>query len=147
MPSPNNSTQSSFKLADFLSAEDFSQLNYRQKMGFYGQQAAKYYLLNKKFEVLAENFYTRFGELDLVVRNPVGIRIVEVKTRSSLALGQPYEAVHRYKLMALLQSASVFMSSKGWLGKVPYQIDVCSVVVNKTDKKVTIKYLENVSLD
>lgn len=138
-------TQTSFKLADFLSSDDFNKLNYRQQLGLYGQQAAKYYLLQKKFEILAENFFTRTGEIDLVARKEQGIRIVEVKTRTSLERGQPYEAVHKYKLLSLQQSAQVFMQNKGWLGKVNFQIDVCSVFIDKIEKKVKIKYLENVS--
>lgn len=142
-----DSAQSSFKLADFLSNEDFVKLNYRQQLGFYGQQAAKYYLLGKKFEILAENYFTRLGEIDLVVRNEQGVRVVEVKTRTNRDRGEPYEAVHKYKLFSLQQSAHIFMQSKGWLGKVNFQIDVCSVLIDKIEKKVKIKYLENVSLE
>ncbi len=131
--------QTSFKLADFLSKDDFAKLNYRQQLGFYGQQAAKYYLLGKKFEILAENYFTRLGELDLVVRNDQGVRVVEVKTRTNRDRGEPYEAVHKYKLFSLQQSAYIFMQSKGWLGKVNFQIDVCSVIIDKIEKKVKIK--------
>lgn len=138
-------TQASFKFVDFLSPIDFTKLNYRQQLGLYGQQAAKYYLLQKNFEILAENFFTRLGEIDLVARNKQGVRIVEVKTRTTLDRGEPYEAVHKYKLISLQQSAYFFMQTKGWLGKVNFQIDVCSVLIDKINKKAKIKYLENVS--
>lgn len=145
--SESESIPTSFKLADFLSQDDFARLNHRQKLGLYGQQAAKYYLLQNKFEIIAENFYTRLGEIDLVARNEQGIRIVEVKTRTTLDRGEPYEAVHKYKLQSLKNSAYIFMQSKSWLDKVNFQIDVCSVLIDRLQKKVKIKYLENVSLD
>ncbi len=142
-----NLMPASFKLADFLSREDFDKLNYKQKLGLYGQQAAKYYLLKNKFEIIAENYFTRLGEIDLVARNDQGVRIVEVKTRTSRDWGEPYEAVHKYKLQNLQRSSYIFMQNKGWLNKVNFQIDVCSVFLDKIEKKVKIKYFENVSLN
>ncbi len=143
----SNDHQPSFHLADFLSPADFAQLNYRQQLGLYGQQAAKFYLMQKGFEIIAENFYTRQGEIDLVARKDGRIRIVEVKTRTNRNYGEPYEAVHKYKFQALNLSAEVFMQSKGWLSQIPYQIDICSIWLDKKEQKVKIVYLENVSLE
>jgi putative endonuclease len=137
-------TKNSFAIADFLQMESFKNLNYRQQVGLFGQQVVKYYLLGLNYEVLAENFNTRFGEIDLVVRNALGIRLVEVKTRTNKIHGEPYEAVHYYKLKKMKLSADAFMYSKGWSGEVPYHLDVASVFIDKTAGQVWLKYFFDV---
>jgi putative endonuclease len=138
--------KTSFVIADFLNLPDFENLNYCQQVGLFGQQVVKFYLKQQNYEVISENFYTRHGEIDLVVRNNQGVRLVEVKTRTNKNYGEPYEAVHYYKLKKMRLSADIFMQSKGWLGLVAYHLDVASIFINKNEGRVWLKYLFDVEI-
>jgi putative endonuclease len=138
--------KTSFAIADFLYLPDFKNLNYCQQVGMFGQQVVKYYLQQQNYEVISENFNTHYGEIDLVVRNNQGVRLVEVKTRTNKNYGEPYEAVHYYKLKKMKISAEIFMQSKGWLGGIPYHLDVASVFVDKDEERVWLKYFFDVEI-
>jgi|GEM_PF-1046900 len=138
--------KTSFAIADFLNLQDFENLNHSQRVGMFGQQVVKYYLQQQNYEVISENFNTRHGEIDLVVRNSQGVRLVEVKTRTNKNYGEPYEAVHYYKFKKMKLSADLFMQSKGWLGVIPYHLDVASIFIDKSEGRVWLKYFFDVEI-
>jgi putative endonuclease len=53
----------------------------RRRLGTKGEQLAARHLEARGFEVIARNFRTRFGELDLVARDERFLVFCEVKTR------------------------------------------------------------------
>ncbi len=58
-----------------------------KELGSEGERLAVSYLENRGYEVMCVNWFTPFGEADIVARDPEGtVTLVEVKTR--LALGQ-----------------------------------------------------------
>ena len=68
------------------------------------------------YEVLARNWRTRTGEIDLVVRRGgLGGTLVvcEVKTRSSLAFGHPAEAVTPIRQRRLRALAAQWLGAHG----------------------------------
>ena len=52
--------------------------------GNYGEYLARNHLLSKGFQILYSNFYTRFGELDIIAKKHKHIHIIEVKLLSKL---------------------------------------------------------------
>jgi len=138
--------KTSFAIADFLNLPDFENLNHSQRVGMFGQQVVKYYLQQQNYEIISENFNTRYGEIDLIVRNSQGVRLVEVKTRTNKNYGEPYEAVHYYKLKKMKLSADIFMQSKGWLGSIVYHLDVASIFIDKSEGRVWLKYFFDVEI-
>jgi len=135
----------SFKVAEFLNRDDFDKLSYRQKVGWFGQQIAKQFLKSKGWEVLAENYYVKGGEIDLAIRRDNIVRLIEVKTRTTTGYGQPQEAINFVKVARLTIAAQKFMFAKGWLGKVPFQIDGLAVFIDKPRGKVYVRHFENIS--
>ncbi len=133
---------------DFFYSDDFLSLPHSRKVALVGQMLARQFLLNKNREILAENYYTNPGEIDIVARDKSGrIYFVEVKTRTSERQGRIEESVHLYKQQSLLRAAYVYLYHKGWLGKVSFQIDVVFVQVDLQAKTAKIKYLANVIED
>ncbi len=66
----------------------------RRAVGSRYEEQAAAYLESRGYTILARNYHTRFGELDLVAQSPEGtIAAVEVKYRKSTAFGDPAEAV------------------------------------------------------
>jgi len=137
----------SIHIADFFYSEQFQHLSKHQKIGIFGQYVARQYLVEKGHEIVAENYYVRGGELDIVTVRGGRVHVVEVKTRTKEIVNEAQTAVHYFKQMYLRRSAEQFMSDKGWLYKIPWQIDVLAVIIDKNDLKVRIRMYSNVITD
>jgi putative endonuclease len=69
-----------------------------QKLARWGEDLAGATMKEKGMQIIALNTRTPYGEIDLIVSDDAGIRFIEVKTRSSLAFGQPETAISTRKL-------------------------------------------------
>lgn len=78
--------------------------------------------------MLARNWRSRQGEIDLVARRGPLVVFCEVKTRSSVAFGQPFEAVTRTKQMRLRRLAAEWLRSAPRSGHYDLRFDVASVL-------------------
>ena len=66
-------------------------------LGRAGEGIAKQYLEHNGYEVLEENWTFGKAEVDLIVYKDGIMVFVEVKTRTSVAFGQPEDFVHKAK--------------------------------------------------
>lgn len=79
----------------------------RQELGRKGEEAAVRYLRSRGYEIVKRNWFCRFGEADIIARDPEGtLCFIEVKTRQSIEAGLPEEAIthskqSRYERIAL----------------------------------------------
>lgn len=82
------------------------------------------------YEVVARNWRSRQGEIDLIARRSGVLAICEVKTRSSRAFGEPFEAVTRAKQARLRRLAAEWLRSGSGPDRRTYEIrfDVASVL-------------------
>lgn len=58
-------------------------MNERAQLGQQGERAVVEYLQKKKFKVLATNYSTRLGEIDIIAQYQDLLVFVEVKTRTN----------------------------------------------------------------
>lgn len=72
-----------------------------QRTGRIGEQLAGEFLQHQGYEVLARNWRTRQGELDIVARHGRVAVAVEVKTRRGTGYGAPLESITHRKLLKL----------------------------------------------
>lgn len=78
--------------------------------GAWGEALAAEYLKKKKYAIEAANFRSRYGEIDLIVRNKKFLVFVEVKLRKSGTFAQAMEYVDRHKQDRLRSTASYYLS-------------------------------------
>ncbi len=78
-------------------------------VGAWGEALAAEYLRKKHYNVVAHQFHSRFGEIDLVVENRQYIVFVEVKVRKSADFAAAREYVGRQKQDRLRVTASVYL--------------------------------------
>ena len=76
-------------------------MNQRTALGKRGEDMACRFLGTLGWEVIERNWRCARGEIDIVARDGGTIVVVEVKTRSSLGAGHPFEAITPQKLARL----------------------------------------------
>jgi putative endonuclease len=77
--------------------------------GAAAEDAALLYLQQRGFVLVAQNFNTRFGELDLIVEQPSLLLFVEVRQRKANALVSAVDSVTPAKQKKIIQSAMIFL--------------------------------------
>lgn len=110
----------------------------RQQIGAAGEDIAADYLTTLGWHLCARNWRNRYGELDLIARepNPAGgpdlLVIVEVKTRRNGAVyDDPVAAVTEQKLARMTRLAWMWIEEQREAGGLPYfeaiRYDVVSI--------------------
>ncbi len=84
-------------------------------LGAVGEEIAAKWLQKKGYRILARNWKTRQGEIDIVCRDKKTLVFVEVKTRREGGRTLPGEALTKEKQKRLIRAASAYMSAgKAW---------------------------------
>ncbi|MEN9687241.1 MAG: hypothetical protein RL381_253 [Actinomycetota bacterium] len=115
----------------------------KQRIGAFGENLAATYLIDRGDEVVDRNWRIREGEIDLVALSSDGtFHFVEVKTRSSLAFGHPFEAINREKAHRMQRLALGWLATHRCLG-CEYSIDLIAILI-AADGTHTLEYRGNV---
>ncbi|PWM20995.1 MAG: YraN family protein [Oscillospiraceae bacterium] len=77
--------------------------------GRQGEDCAARFLERKGYRILARNYRTRFGEIDLIAQQGEFLAFVEVKTRTENGWGRPAEAVSAAKQRRILLAAQEYL--------------------------------------
>jgi putative endonuclease len=105
-----------------------------------GEAEVAGYLRRRGYGLLASQWRCRFGEIDLIARDPEGLLcFVEVKLRSNLQVGLPREYVTGAKQARLRSAAALYMSVKDL--DEPARFDVAEVY--DESGALRVEYLEN----
>ena len=78
--------------------------------GAWGEALAAEYMRKKRYKLVAANYRSRFGEIDLIVENRKYLVFVEVKTRKQDQFAAAREYVDRRKQDKLRMTASMYLS-------------------------------------
>lgn len=79
--------------------------------GTWGEAVAAAYLRKKRYTVLACNYRSKFGEIDLIVQNRKYLVFVEVKLRKSDRFAQAREYVTHAKQQRIRTTAVLWLQS------------------------------------
>jgi putative endonuclease len=99
----------------------------RRSLGDRGEDLAAAHLKKQGYNILARNYRTPIGEIDLVARHQGALVFIEVKTRRSRRCGSPQEAVHPAKQERLRNLAEYYLQQQG-LGEVTVRFDVVGIL-------------------
>jgi putative endonuclease len=114
------------------------------KLGENGEQFVADYLTKIGYQIMSRNWRVREGELDIVARDQNGLIIfVEVKTRTSIAFGDPLESIDRKKLFRIQKLALAWLATNLRLGN-PYRIDSAGVIISRSGE-ITLDYRKGIS--
>jgi len=104
----------------------------RRAHGRFGEDRAAAWYEANGYAVLARNWRTREGELDLIARKDGVVVFCEVKARASNAFGAPVEAVTRAKQRQVRHMAVAFLADQN-LRADELRFDVVSVLAGKVE--------------
>jgi putative endonuclease len=108
-----------------------------QKTGKEGEDLALAFLLKRGCRIIARNFRTRFGEIDIIAADGSTICFIEVKTRQQARYGAPEDSVVRYKQRHMAKVATQFLQSRHLLD-APCRFDVVSVDETGTQPQIDL---------
>lgn len=78
--------------------------------GAWGEAVAAAYLQKKRYRIVATNYRSRFGEIDLIVSNRKYLVFVEVKLRKSDKFANAFEYVDVRKQNRIRTTAELYLS-------------------------------------
>ncbi len=116
--------------------------NQKQAFGQWGEETAAGYLESNGYTILARNFHSAHGEIDIVASKEAALIFVEVKTRSSHAFAYPEDSVSRRKQAHLLSAAEDYLQEHPDCAE-NWQFDVIAIE-RKSDEPPEIVHFENV---
>lgn len=111
------------------------------KIGKKGEEIARKYLENKSYQVLEQNYQTKYSEIDLVCQKNEELVFVEVRTKTNERFGSPEETINKDKINRLIRAANAYTARRKWSG--PYRIDAICIVL---DQNSIIKRIEHYNI-
>lgn len=124
----------------------FKNIMYTQNLGKFGEKYAEAFLISGNYLIFKKNFYSKYGEIDIVAQdqNTNEIVFVEVKTRTSDNFGAPEEAITFQKKQKIIATALYFINSS--IKKYPliWRIDLIAVKLDTQHQLKEINHLKNI---
>ncbi len=82
----------------------------KKRAGDHGEDIALQYLSRRGYELVERNYRTRYGEIDLILRQNATLVFVEVKLRRGAGFGDPIEAVTPRKQESIRRLAEQYIA-------------------------------------
>ncbi|MDD2956538.1 MAG: YraN family protein [Oscillospiraceae bacterium] len=103
----------------------------KKQTGNMGEDFAARQLENGGMAILARNYHSRWGEVDIIAADGESIAFVEVKTRTEDALVDPFSAVTPAKQKKLCRTAVAYLMAHPQ--NLQPRFDVFAITVKKGD--------------
>lgn len=81
----------------------------KRAKGTKGEELACVYLINKGYKILKRNYYTRYGEIDIITQKDNILIFIEVKMRGNTKFGFGMESVGQKKIEKLRLCAQIYL--------------------------------------
>lgn len=106
----------------------------RKNLGDSGERVASMFLVQRGYKILARNFRTRVGEMDLIAEDADGLAFVEVRTRRGDAVGAPEESLTPRKRTRLLMVAQEFLQAHEEYADRAWRIDLVAIELDRAGR-------------
>jgi len=107
-----------------------------------GEEMAKEYLEDKGYQIIEQNYRTKYSEIDIVVKKDNILIFVEVRTKKSGDFVSPEESINQKKLKKLYWNAEAYVSAKKWQGQ--YRVDAVCIILDHNNMIESIEHYENI---
>ena len=124
-------------------------LDSRRALGELGEQIACKHLVRAGYQILATNFRTRYGELDVVAADSRCLVFFEVKTRiagTRRGPAGPLDAIgprKRAQVRAMAREWLVSGSAAGRPSRPELRFDAIGILMTRSGRLVSLDHLED----
>jgi putative endonuclease len=115
---------------------------FRKSLGRLGEQLAAEHFERLGWEIVARNYQTRFGELDLVAVDGGTLVFAEVKT-CRLGSGEPWQNLHERKQAQVRKMSGVWFSEHRGPFFEHIRFDAIGVLVDSAGALVRLDHIED----
>lgn len=117
--------------------------NNSRTIGKWGEEKALEYLLGKGYTLVVKGFRSRFGEIDMIMKNKEYLTFVEVKTRKNSGYGYAREYVSQAKQRKIVSTAQYYLMKEPTM--LQPRFDVIEVYAQQgiSTPKPDIEHIEN----
>lgn len=103
----------------------------KRNIGTDKEQLAKHYLEEQGVKIIAANYYTYHGEIDLIGMDGEYLCFFEVKYRKNAAKGDPLLSVTPSKIRRIVNSARVFLYNNHYPENTFIRFDCIGILDSK----------------
>lgn len=112
-------------------------------LGDFGEEVAADSLRAKGYRILARNWRTSAGEIDIIAEQNDVIVFVEVKTRTSDLYGTPQDAITQNKRRRIIRSSLVYLTEMDLLDR-DWRVDMVAILCGRNWVVTNVEHYENV---
>ena len=100
----------------------------KDELGNWGEEYSVVYLQKKGYEVVERNYRFQKNEIDIIAKFGNNLIIVEVKTRQTAEIGEPWRAVTKSKQKQIFKVANQYVQANQI--DLDVRFDIVSIVHN-----------------
>ncbi len=105
----------------------------KRKVGDQGEDKAVKFLESINYQILERNFYSRFGEIDIIAKDKTTFVFIEVKYRRNQNYGQGLESISKKKILSIIKTAKLYLKSED----IDCRFDVISIDNNQINHVIS----------
>lgn len=110
-----------------------------------GERLARENLKEKGYQIIAQNYQNKYGEIDLIAKQGKVLVFIEVRTKKGEQFGSPEDTLNQKKLKKICLNAKAYVKIKNWTG--PYRIDAICIVLNPDNSLARLNHYQDISTD
>ena len=110
-------------------------------VGKYGEDRASEFLERLGYQLIERNWRCEVGEIDIIAKDRDCLVFAEVKTRTRLGFGHPFEAITSAKMQKMRQLVGEWCRAHR-ISSVQVRLDAISVLI--TAGRIHIEHLKQV---
>lgn len=112
-----------------------------KELGDYGEKIAIQFLKSEGYTIIGKNFFSKYGEIDIIAEDKNEYVFIEVKTRTNQLYGAPVESVDLNKQKHILKTSKYFIYKYNIQNEY-IRFDVIEIVINKNG--ISINHIKNI---
>lgn len=110
----------------------------RRQRGQEAESVATNFLKNLGYKIVERNFFTRFGEIDIICKDGDILVFVEVRSLKRRDF-HPLQTLSRQKMNRILKAIEWYLTKNELYGKQDCRLDIIGVIVSNSNEVVHIK--------